>query len=92
MNALTASEASATLLSLIDETAKSHAPILITGERNNAVMISEDDWRAIQETMYLLSVPNMRESIIEVMNADDDECLSEEEFLSELEKDMDEKL
>ena len=49
---------------LIKETADSHEPIQITGKHNNAVLVSEDDWRAIQETIYLLSIPNMRESII----------------------------
>jgi prevent-host-death family protein len=86
MNALTANEASVNFFNLIDETAESHIPVLITGERNNAVLISEEDWRAIQETMHLLSIPKMRESIIEGMNASEEECLSEEEFLSELER------
>ena len=49
---------------LIKETADSHEPIQITGKHNNAVLVSEDDWRAIQETIYLLSIPDMRESII----------------------------
>ena len=48
---------------LIDETASSHTPIQITGKRHNAVLISEEDWRSIQETLYLLSIPGMRESI-----------------------------
>jgi len=65
MTAITASEARANLYRLIDEAAKSHQPLLITGKRNKAVLISEEDWEAIQETMYLLSVPGMRESIRE---------------------------
>jgi prevent-host-death family protein len=60
---LTASEARARLHDLLDEVAASHEPILITGKRTNAVLIAEEDWRALQETMYLLSVPGMRESI-----------------------------
>ena len=63
MNALTASEARANLYRLMDETASSHKPVLISGKRNNAVLIAADDWNSIQETLYLLSVPGMRESI-----------------------------
>jgi antitoxin YefM len=64
MNTLTASEARANLYKLIDEAMESHEPITITGKRGNAVLISADDWSAIQETLYLLSVPGMRESIL----------------------------
>lgn len=63
MQTLTASEARANLYRLIDEANQSHAPIVISGKRGNAVLISTDDWNAIQETLYLLSVPGMRESI-----------------------------
>ena len=63
MNALSASEAKANLYRLMDETASSHKPVLISGKRNNAVLIAADDWSAIQETLHLLSVPGMRESI-----------------------------
>jgi len=63
MTTLTASEARANLYRLIDQTAESHQPILISGKRSSAVLVSEDDWSAIQETLYLLSVPGMRESI-----------------------------
>ena len=63
MNALSASEARAKLYRLMDETASSHKPVLISGKRNNAVLIAADDWSAIQETLHLLSVPGMRESI-----------------------------
>ncbi len=63
MTHLTASEARANLYRLIDETAESHQPIIITGKRSSAVLVSENDWQAIQETLYLLSVPGMRESI-----------------------------
>ena len=60
---ITASEARANLYRLIDETSESHQPILISGRRRSAVLVSADDWQAIQETLYLLSVPGMRESI-----------------------------
>ena len=62
------------LYNLIDETAKSHEPILIKGKRNSAVLISEDDFRAIAETLYLTSIPGMRESIKEGLNAPIEEC------------------
>jgi len=64
---LTASEARANLYRLIDETAESHEPIAITGKRANAVLVSESDWNAMQETLYLLSIKGMRESIKEGM-------------------------
>ena len=63
MTTLTASEARIKLYKLLDITAMSHEPIQITGKRHNAVLISEDDWRAIDETLYLLSIPGMRQSI-----------------------------
>ena len=63
MRILTASEARADLYRLIDQTAESHQHILISGKRSNAVLVSAEDWQAIQETLYLLSVPGMRESI-----------------------------
>lgn len=63
MNVLTASEARANLYRIIDETAESHEPIIISGKRTSAVLISTEDWSAIQETLYLLAVPGMRESI-----------------------------
>ncbi|MEZ4593686.1 MAG: type II toxin-antitoxin system Phd/YefM family antitoxin [Chloroflexota bacterium] len=73
MTTVTATEARATLYRLLDEVAQSHEPVVITGKRNNAVLISEDDWRSIEETLYLLSVPGMRESIIEGMATSLDE-------------------
>ena len=63
MTTLKASAARSKLCRLIDETASSHKPILIIGKCSNAVLVSEKDWRAIQETVYLLSIPRMRESI-----------------------------
>ena len=63
MQALSASEARANLYRLIDETVESHQPILISGKRSSAVLLSADDWSAIQETLYLLAVPGMRDSI-----------------------------
>jgi len=63
MSSVTASKARSSLYRLIDEAAESHSPVRISGKRNNAVLVGEDDWSAIQETLYLLSIPGMRESI-----------------------------
>jgi prevent-host-death family protein len=63
MHTLTASEARANLYRLIDEAAQSHQPVVISGKRSSAVLLSAEDWHAIQETLHLLSVPGMRESI-----------------------------
>ena len=62
---------------LVDEAAASHEPILITGKRANAVLLSEEDWRAIQETLYLVSIPGMRESIREGLQTPVEECVQE---------------
>ncbi len=77
MTVLTVSEARANLYQLIDETAQSHEPVLITGKRHNAVLLSEEDWRALQETLYLVSIPGMRESIIEGLQTPVSECSEE---------------
>jgi antitoxin YefM len=63
MNALTASQARTNLYRLIDQTAQSHQPVLISGKKSSAVLLSAEDWDAIQETLHLLAVPGMRESI-----------------------------
>jgi prevent-host-death family protein len=80
MTTLSATEARAKLFRLIDEVADSHMPVLITGKRANAVLVSEADWRAIEETIYLLSIPDMRESIIEGLNTPLEECDEEIEW------------
>lgn len=77
MATLTASKARSKLYRLIDETATSHQPIIITGKRGNAVLVSEEDWRAMEETVYLLSIPGMRESIREGLNTPIEECAEE---------------
>lgn len=77
MNIINATEARAKLYTLIDETAASHQPVIITGKRRNAVLVSEEDWNAISETLYLLSVPGMRESIKEGLEQDLSECSKE---------------
>lgn len=74
MQSLTASEARANLYRLLDQTSESHQPITILGKRNSAVLVSTDDWKAIQETLYLLAVPGMRDSIKEGMEETVDSC------------------
>ena len=74
MTTLNATEARSKLYALIDEAAESHQPIIITGKRGNAVLLAEEDWNAINETLYLLSVPGMRESIKEGLETDLSDC------------------
>ena len=74
MPTLTATEARKRLYSLIDEVKESHEPIQIVGKRSSAFLISEEDWRAIQETLLLTSVPGMRESIQEGLKTSVEEC------------------
>ncbi|MCY4014368.1 MAG: type II toxin-antitoxin system Phd/YefM family antitoxin [Gammaproteobacteria bacterium] len=74
MAPITATEARANLYRLIDEAAASHEPLLISGKRNSAVLVSQEDWAAIQETLFLLSIPGMRESIQEGLATDVDDC------------------
>ncbi|MDP2182291.1 MAG: type II toxin-antitoxin system Phd/YefM family antitoxin [Actinomycetota bacterium] len=77
MTNITATEARKQLYRLLDEVSDSHEPVQITGKRGNAVLVSEDDWRAVQETLYLVSIPGMRESIIEGMATPVDELEDE---------------
>ena len=74
MPTLSATEARSKLYRLIDQASVSHEPILITGKRGNAVLVSEDDWRSIQEAIYLLNIPGMRESIREGLATPLEEC------------------
>lgn len=74
MTILNATEARAKLYNLIDEAAETHQPIVIKGKRSNAVLLSEADWNAINETLHLLSIPGMRDSIVEGMAMDVSEC------------------
>jgi antitoxin YefM len=77
MTTVSATEARSKLYKLLDEARETSEPILITGKRGNGVLVSEDDWRSIQETLYLLSIPGMRESIREGMNEPIDWCSEE---------------
>ena len=74
MTTLNATEARSKLYNLIDETAETHKPIVITGKRKNAVLLAEEDWNSINETLFLLSIPGMRESIREGMAESLDDC------------------
>ena len=65
MRTISVTKARSAFFQLVNEAANSHEPVQITGEKGNEVLLSEEDWRSIQETMYLLSVPGMRDSIVE---------------------------
>lgn len=77
MTTLTATAARKSLYNLLDDVAMSHDPIQIIGKRHSAVLVSEDDWRAIQETLFLTSIPGMRESIQKGLNTPIEECSEE---------------
>ncbi|KAF0221450.1 MAG: prevent-host-death family [Geobacteraceae bacterium] len=80
MTTLSATEARKCLYSLVDDVAESHDPVQIVGKRHSAVLISEEDWRAIQETLYLTSIPGMRESIQDGIKSPIEECDEELEW------------
>lgn len=67
MKTLTTTEARKNIYKLVEQTNETHEPIQITGKKNNAVLVSEEDWKNIQETLFLTSIPGMRESILEGM-------------------------
>jgi len=77
MTILNVTEARTNLYNLIDEAAKTHQPITIKGKRGNAVLVSEEDWMSISETLHLLSIPGMRESIRDGMHEPVDSCAKE---------------
>jgi len=77
MTTLTVSNARVLLYQLLRRVAKTHEPIQITGKENNAVLISEEDWHSVQETLYLLSVPKMRESIRQGLKTPVNQCSKE---------------
>jgi antitoxin YefM len=74
---MTASKARSKLYRLIDEAATSHQPVVITGKRSQAVLLSADDWKAIQETLFLLSIPGMRGSIRKGLKTPIQKCAKE---------------
>jgi antitoxin YefM len=77
MKAITATTARADLYRVIDATLEQHEPIQIIGKRGSAILISEPDWRAIQETLHLVSIPGMRDSILAGMAESIDDCSKE---------------
>lgn len=77
MKTISVTAARSDLYGLIDSTNESHEPIQITGKRGNAVLVSEEDWRSIQETLHLLSIPGMRESLREGMEESLENCSKE---------------
>ncbi len=77
---MTVSQARSNIYKIMDETAETHQPIMITGKRNNVVMLSEEDWNAIEETLYLNSIPGMADSIKDAMNAPNSEFSEEVEW------------
>jgi len=77
MKTINATNARKNLYQLINETSEVHEPIQITGKNNNAILISEDDWRAVQETLFLISIPGMRDLIREGLAEPISECTEE---------------
>jgi len=80
MTTINATKARTELYKLLEQVAETREPVHITGRRGSAVLIAEDDWRSIQETLHLLSIPGMRESIIEGMKTPVEECAEELEW------------
>lgn len=74
MTTISATQARKILYQLLDQVSDTHEPIQIAGKRGNAILIGEEDWRAIQETLYLVSISGMRESILEGMSTPAEEC------------------
>lgn len=64
MTTISATQARKNLYQLVNDVSQSHEPVQIAGKRNSAVLISEEDWRAIQETLYLNSIPGVKSSIV----------------------------
>jgi len=77
MTTLTATEARKRLYTLLDDVAESHAAVQIAGRRHSAVLVSEEDWRAIQETLYLTSIPGMKKSILKGLSTPVAKCEKE---------------
>jgi len=77
MTTLNSTEARSNLYGLITQVNESHEPVTITGKKGNAILISEDDWNAINETLTLLNIKGMRESIVEGIKTPLDKCSKE---------------
>ena len=79
MSSINVTNARKDLYRIVESVNQSHEPIHITGKHSSAVLVGEDDWKSIEETLYLLSIPGMRDSIVEGMKTP----------LNELELDLD---
>lgn len=77
MSIFNSTTARANFFKLIEEVIDTHEPVFVTGKKGNVVIISEEDWRSIQETVYLDSIPGMKEKIIKGLNTPLDECLED---------------
>ncbi|MUG97672.1 type II toxin-antitoxin system prevent-host-death family antitoxin [Scytonema sp. UIC 10036] len=80
MDVIHVNDAQQHLDAVINDSVQSHTPVIITGNQNQAVLISLEDWNAIQETLYLLQVPSMREDLLEGMNTPVEECVTKEKL------------
>jgi prevent-host-death family protein len=87
MKVVNATNARANIFRLIDQVAEEHEEVMITTKRNNAVLVSEEDWRSITATLQLSSNTRVKESILEASRTPDEEFLSEEEFMRRLDED-----
>jgi antitoxin YefM len=74
MTSMTATEARKRLYALLDDVAESHEPIQIVGKRHSAVLVAEEDWRSIQETLHLLAIPGMRDSVVKGLETPVEQC------------------
>jgi len=77
MKTINVTRARANLYRLLEEASETHEPIQITGKKANGVLVSEEDWRAIEETLFLSSIPGVRQSIIDGMKTPVEECAEE---------------
>jgi antitoxin YefM len=77
MSVMNATTARNNFFKVIDEAITTHEPICITGKNGNVVIISEEDWRSIQETIYLATIPGMREKILKGLSTPLDECVED---------------
>lgn len=79
MTIINATNARNNFFKLIDEALATHEPVTVTGKNGNVVILSEEDWRDIQETLYLTNIPGMKEKIIKGLNTPLEECVEDSE-------------
>ncbi len=78
MKTVSITKARQNIYKLVEDAIASNEPLQITAKKGNVVLVSEEDWKSVQETLYLLSVPGMREALIEGVNTPADECKTAE--------------